>query len=76
MEYFVAEINLLAAMCKGDNTTVIQTLQFEGSMTFGVRINFELIMSATIDHKLRMSHPQLVAALIELFKGLLAFFAV
>lgn len=74
LQFFVAQVNLFAAMCRGNNTEVIRTLQHDeltfGVKSFGVRITFELIMCATIDYKLRKSYPTLVASLIELFKGL------
>lgn len=69
LKYFVAQINLLAAMCRGDNGTVMQALQSDNRNYFGVRINFELVITAIIDHKLRKSYPELVTAVIELLKG-------
>ena len=69
-KFFVAQINLLAAMCRGNNVKVIETLQSTTELTFGVKIDFELVMSAIIDYKLRLSQPELVATLIELLKGL------
>ena len=69
-KFFVAQINLLAAMCKGDNHLVIETLQrMPETKTFGVELNFELIMSAIRDDNLRTAHPQIVSAFIELLKG-------
>ncbi len=68
LKYFAAEVNLLAAMCRGNNTSVMHALQSD-IMAFGVTINFELVMTAIIDHELRRKHPELVAALIELFEG-------
>ena len=68
--FFIAQINLLAAMCRGNNIKVIEALQSTTELTFGVKIDFELVMGAIIDCKLRMSQPQLVATLIELLKGL------
>ena len=67
-KFFVAQISLLVAMCKG-NVKIIETLQSD-SKVFGVKIDFELVMSAIIDQNLRASYPALVAALIELLKGL------
>ena len=67
-KFLVAQINLLAAMCRGNNTGIIASLQSDGNI-FGVKIDFELVMSAIIDHKLRKSYPNLTAALIELLKG-------
>lgn len=64
----MAQINLLAAMCRGNNTAIIRTLQSDET-AFGVKVDFELVMSAIIDHRLRMSYPSLVAALVELLKG-------
>lgn len=68
LKYFAAEVNLLAAMCSGNNEEVIKALQSEIT-AFGVTLSFELVMTAVIDHKLRKDRPELVAALIELFKG-------
>ena len=57
-------------MCRGDNTTVIQTLQgLPQTKTFGVEINFGLIMNVIQDTDLRSSHPSIVAAFVELLKG-------
>ena len=56
-------------MCRGNNVKIIETLQSD-SKVFGVKIDFELVMSAIIDKRLRASYPALVSALIELLKGL------
>ena len=49
---------------------VIKTLQgLPETKTFGVELNFELIMTAIRDSKLRTSHPEIVAAFIEFLKG-------
>ena len=69
-KFFVAQINLLSAMCRGDNTVVINTLQsLPETKTFGVELDFELIMTAIKDSKLRTSHPEVIVSFIELFKG-------
>lgn len=50
---------------------VIEALQcFPETKTFGVELTFQLIMTAIKDKKLRASHPQIVAAFIELMKGM------
>ena len=67
----MAQIELLTAMCRGDNRMVIETLlRFSETKTFGVELNFQLIMTAIKDKKLRASHPKVVAAFIELMKGM------
>lgn len=67
----MAQINLLAAMCRGNNVAVIETLQSSpGTSTFGVEISFEVVMCAISDNKLRASYPEKVAAFIELLKGI------
>ena len=64
--FFLAQLQLLAAMCRGNNTEVIDALL---SRKIGVEINFELIMCAITNKSLRASYPKTVAAFIELMKG-------
>ena len=49
---------------------VINTLQgHPQTQTFGVKLDFELIMSAIRNPDLRTAHPKIVAVFIELLKG-------
>lgn len=57
-------------MCRGNNTTVLNVLQgLQGTRTFGVHINFSLIMTAIDDEKIKHYYPKLRAALVDLLKG-------
>ena len=57
-------------MCKGDNLKVIQTLRNGlGAQSIGVNIDFNLIMAALEDEKVKASYPKLKALFIELLNG-------
>ncbi len=58
-------------MCKNNNKYVIEVLQDSpGTKSFGVRIQFSLLMSAIEDEKLKNKDPKMRAKLVELLKGM------
>ena len=61
-------------MCRGDNVSVMHTIQHGEEI--GVQIDFDLIISAIKDKKIRTSYPLLRAVFIELMKGTAILYAI
>ena len=69
-EYIKSQLNLFVKLCLGDNRRVIEALMSritsEESESIGIRVTFELIMSA-LNSRL---HTQLKALYVELLQGM------
>ena len=73
-KFLVAQLNLLVQMCKGENTKVIRVLQGAlDTQTFGVEIDFTLVMSAIKDKTMKERYSELRAVFIEILKGELGY---
>ena len=71
LNFILSQLHLLVAMCRGNNQEVIAALQgAPGTQSMGIQLNFQFIMSAISDKKLRLLRPQLRAVLVELLRGM------